>query len=246
MLQDRFAALVHTLAVEAVGGPELSDATVCILPDGAHFAVVVAPVCKNTVAAIRISAKAGDIPAFASMHGFRFTAQPGTPAHALVGLLMDELNTPRCGRKTVLTGYAEALLIHVLRRATEQGVAETGLFAGLADPQLARVLTLMHDQPDKAWRTADLADQAGMSRSAFMARFRDVVGATPMAYLRNWRVSRAMLALDQGARVSDVARRLGYRSDDAFARAFRQVTGQLPSERRKARATQGARHPHGA
>ncbi|KAJ57040.1 hypothetical protein ACMU_00685 [Actibacterium mucosum KCTC 23349] len=246
MQQDRLASLVQSLSVEAVGGPELQGAKVCILPDGAHFAVVVASTCPKTVAAIRVNTRAGDVCPLASMQGFRFTATPDTPAFALVGLLVDELKTTRCGRQTVLTGYAEALLIHLLRRATEEGVAETGLFAGLADPQLARVLTLMHDRPDLAWRTEALAEEAGMSRSAFMARFRDVVGVSPMTYLRNWRLSRAAIELDHGARVSEVARRLGYRSDDAFTRAFRQATGQLPSARRKSRAAQGTRHPQGA
>lgn len=243
MGQDRFATLVQSLEVDAVGEGALPGATLCVLSSDKGFALVVAPVCPATVAAIRVSPQAENVSVFASMTGFKFAVTPGEPAHALVGLLLEELNTPRCGRQTVLKGYAEALLIHVLRRATELGVAETGLFAGLADPQLARVLTLMHDQPHVAWRTGDLADQAGMSRSAFMAKFRDVVGMTPMHYLRNWRLSQAAQALDKGARVSEVARRLGYRSDDAFARAFRQSTGMLPSTRRKAGMAQGARHP---
>jgi len=39
-------------------------------------------------------------------------------------------------------------------------------------------------RPARGWTVADLAAEAGMSRSAFCARFRRVVGLPPMRYAR--------------------------------------------------------------
>ena len=54
-----------------------------------------------------------------------------------------------------------------------------GLLTGLADPQLSRTLTALHEAPGEPWSLAQMAQQAGMSRSAFAARFKAVVGDTP-------------------------------------------------------------------
>ena len=94
---------------------------------------------------------------------------------------------------------------------------------------LARAIVAMHDRPDKDWSTDALADEAGMSRSSFMDRFRSVVGQTPMAYLRGWRMAPAQADLTQGARGSEMARCYGYRNGDAFTKAYQGQFGQAPS-----------------
>jgi AraC-like DNA-binding protein len=57
-----------------------------------------------------------------------------------------------------------------------------------------------------------------MSRSAFAARFTDLVGEPAMHYLTKWRMQAARLA-DRGG--CHVAARLGYRSEGPFSRAFK-------------------------
>jgi AraC-like DNA-binding protein len=73
-----------------------------------------------------------------------------------------------------------------------------------------------------------------MSRSAFAARFTALVGEPAMQYLTRWRMH---LALDQlaggDATVAELADRLGYRSEAAFARAFKRVIGSPPGAVRR-------------
>jgi AraC-like DNA-binding protein len=95
----------------------------------------------------------------------------------------------------------------------------------------------MHRRPDEAWTVGSLASEVTMSRSAFAARFTELVGEPAMHYLARWRMHVALAALrDDGAAVGELARRLGYRSEAAFARAFKRVTGTPPGAVKRARA----------
>jgi AraC-like DNA-binding protein len=68
-----------------------------------------------------------------------------------------------------------------------------------------------------------------MSRSAFADRFTKVVGEPVMQYLTTWRMNLALDALQsEQATAAQLARRLGYRSEAAFARAFKRVVGLPP------------------
>ena len=53
-----------------------------------------------------------------------------------------------------------------------------------------------------------------MSRSAFAARFTELVGEPAMQYVTRWRMHVALNALkDERATVAELASRLGYRSE---------------------------------
>ena len=152
---------------------------------------------------------------------------------ALTNLLCEELARPRCGAPSLLGGYVEALVVHVLRAAIAAHSEGVGLLGGLADLRLARAIVAIHEDPSAALTVEQLADHAGMSRSGFMERFRAVVGQTPMAYLRHWRLDQAREDLGRGDRATEVARRYGYQNADAFGRAFLARYGVPPGEWRK-------------
>lgn len=157
---------------------------------------------------------------------------PGDRLYGLTQMLVMESESPRCGAAALLSSYVEGLMVHLLREAIGGRPAGTGLLAGLAEPRLARAIVAMQKDPARLWTAETLADEAGMSRSSFMERFRAAVGQTPMAYLRGWRMVQAQGDLAAGARVAEVARRYGYRNADAFSRAFRAQQGQVPSAAR--------------
>ena len=75
------------------------------------------------------------------------------------------------------------------------------------------------------------AEAAGMSRSAFAARFKELLGQTPLEYVTEWRMQKAMQLLQQrDKKLIDVARSVGYESDAAFSKAFKRVVGANPGE----------------
>ncbi|QDZ10300.1 AraC family transcriptional regulator [Devosia ginsengisoli] len=152
-----------------------------------------------------------------------------------LGLIAREASAMRPGGETVMTRLADILVIQAIRawlaRAPE---ANLGWLAALRDRQIGRTLALMHRQPDRDWSLVDLAGEAGMSRSAFSARFTELVGQPAAQYLAQWRLHLARAQLLEGREaVGAVARRAGYQSEAAFGRAFKQFFGVPPGAARK-------------
>ncbi|MEU4706513.1 AraC family transcriptional regulator [Nocardia salmonicida] len=103
------------------------------------------------------------------------------------------------------------------------------------EPGIAEAVAAMHADPGQEWTVEGLAKIALASRSGFAARFQAATGLTPGRYLTQLRIERAQLLLtDHDVPVGTVARRLGYRSETAFGRAFRRQTGRTPSDWRRA------------
>jgi len=106
--------------------------------------------------------------------------------------------------------------------------------SGLRDDRIARALALIHSRPAGAWTVDDLARHAGMSRSRFHRRFRELVGETPARYLVSWRMERAAALLgDERLSVAEVGQKVGYSAEDSFVRAFRRVHDCSPSQFRR-------------
>lgn len=153
----------------------------------------------------------------------------GDPETAsLIRLLKAEIENRRCGSGTVLDRLAEVLMVRLLRALIERGASDPGLLGGLADPRLSRAIVAIHEDPGRAWRNEDLAAIAGLSLSRFAELFAAVVGATPMAYLRRWRMTLARQDIERGDRIQAVAQRYGYGSSEALNRSFRRQHGKSP------------------
>jgi AraC-like DNA-binding protein len=168
----------------------------------------------------------------------RVDAGSGPEAEAMQGtlrLLAAEARVPRPGGAAVVTRLADILVIQILRAWIETAPgAEAGWLGALRDPKIGEALRLMHAEPARDWTVASLARELAMSRSSFAARFTDLVGEPAVAYLTRWRMQVAATALrEDGAGVAELAGALGYRSEAAFARAFKRVVGVPPGAVRR-------------
>lgn len=148
----------------------------------------------------------------------------------LIQLVADEARATRPGREVVLERLLEVLLIEAFR-GTGGITAPPGLLRGLCDPHLSIALRALHADPAWQWTVGVLARAAGLSRSAFFARFEREVGRSPMAYLTGWRMSLAKDRLRRGdGSLSEIGAALGYGSASAFNTAFAREVGQPPGQ----------------
>jgi AraC-like DNA-binding protein len=150
-------------------------------------------------------------------------------------LMAVEARELRPGGEAVITRLGDILVIQAIRSwiASDPG-ARTGWLGALQDRQIGQAISLIHRDPARDWTVASLADELAMSRSAFAARFTALVGEPAMQYVTRWRMHVGLSALkEEGATVGELAHRLGYRSEAAFARAFKRVIGVPPGAVKK-------------
>jgi len=143
----------------------------------------------------------------------------------------DEATSDRPGRSLVLDRLLELLLVEVIRNSGLHGCeSRLGLLAGLSDHRIAAALNALHADITRSWTIAQLADIAGMSRSAFAERFCRTIGLPPIDYLSQWRmaIARDMLRLGEHC-LADIAFACGYQSASAFSTAFARTVGCPPS-----------------
>jgi AraC-like DNA-binding protein len=150
--------------------------------------------------------------------------------------LLSEATSGKVGRAILLSKMAEALFIETLRRYMEHLPPEqTGWLAGARDPVVGTALALLHRKPCHPWTIAELASEAGASRSVLAERFAGLLGEPPLAYLARWRLQLAARKLQTTQQtIVQVASDVGYESEAAFNRAFKREFGLPPAQYRKA------------
>lgn len=152
----------------------------------------------------------------------------------LVPLILSESASPGAGSSIVLARLADLLFVHALRLwVSTAGKSSCGLRA-VADPAIGAALRLMHARPAEPWTVEQLASSVAMSRSAFAARFTELVGEPPLQYLARWRMTIAAQRLrDDDAPIADVAQAVGYANPVAFSKAFARTQGIGPGTFRR-------------
>jgi AraC-like DNA-binding protein len=167
------------------------------------------------------------------------TRPPDGPAATWVRTSIEyalALSDDSAGRDPAWTKLPEVLFTEVLRlHLSTAPAAEQGWIGALHDPVLAPALAQLHAAPERRWTVEELARVSSVSRSLLDERFRQVLGRSPIRYLAGWRMHLAgelLASTDLG--VAQIARRVGYDSEEAFSRAFKRAFGSPPSAWRSA------------
>jgi len=139
------------------------------------------------------------------------------------------------GTSIVVSRLADILFIQAIRAYAQSAGEEAGGWLGaLGDARLAPAFRAIHARVEHGWTVEELAGLTSMSRSTFAARFRSRVGLTPLDYVARWRMFRAgaMLRRNQSS-VAEIAYKVGYENESAFAKAFKRITGVTPGTYRR-------------
>ena len=161
-------------------------------------------------------------------------ARPQGWLDSILRLAAEDVQTARPGGTLLLKRLSEVLFVQGVRAWHREGGARHGLLAAIADRHVGRSLRAIHERAEERWTVDALAREAGLSRTVFAERFRELVGQSPMHYVTAWRMQRARLLLKESDfSIDRIAFEVGYRSPAAFARVFRRTTGQSPGSVRR-------------
>ena len=168
------------------------------------------------------------LPAVIVLRGARGPALEGLEVARRMILI--EMQAPSQGSAVMIARILDLLFIQILRAWAAGPDVEPNWLAGALDPQIGPALRAIHRAPDRPWSVEELARACCLSRSAFAARFVTRVGSPPATYLARVRLDvAAQLLRETSLPVNHVADRVGYTSEAAFSRAFKQHYGQPPA-----------------
>src|ERR1700746_3739117 len=105
---------------------------------------------------------------------------------------------------------------------------------GLGPARLRRVTELVHARIEDELSLDEMAESAGLSTAHFSQMFRKSTGESPHRFVLRHRVERAKEMLRRAEnRVLDVAVACGFKTQQHFARVFRQLCGTSPTQYRQ-------------
>lgn len=164
------------------------------------------------------------------------TARPGTGAQlaSLVSLMRQESAVENLGGRAMLNALSIAMFALALRLASESAAAPVGLLALAGHPRLAPALTAIFQQPERAWTLPELARLCHMSRATLARQFQETLGRSASDLLTDVRMTLAANELKKpSVSTAAVADMVGYQSEAAFQRAFKQHMGMTPAQWRR-------------
>jgi AraC-like DNA-binding protein len=167
---------------------------------------------------------------------FRMDRGNSSAMQTILHILAVESQAGSMGSSVVISRLADILFVQAIRAyAGKAGSRGAGWLKGIGDGQLRSALSAMHEAVERRWTVASLASTAGMSRSSFAARFKEVLGESPLEYLTRWRMYRAAQLLREGdLKVAKIASLVGYESDGAFNKTFKRAMETTPGAYRTA------------
>src|SRR5262249_9295853 len=156
---------------------------------------------------------------------------------AIVQLVQTEASANRLAATMMITRCSELLFLQAVRAyLSSAGDGHVGWYSALKDPQIGQALVFIQRQPGESWTVESLARRVSLSRSAFSAKFTQLVGEPPMQYLTRVRLTKAAALLrTRPATLVEVALSVGYDSEVAFSKTFKRYFGMAPGAYRQAR-----------
>ena len=103
--------------------------------------------------------------------------------------------------------------------------------------RIKRMLQFIHDHLEEELNTAAIAASTSISESECLRCFRNTIGTTPIQYLRQYRIRKAVQLLrNTQMAVADICAQCGFQNVSYFTKTFREMMGCAPGEfRRKQR-----------
>lgn len=116
----------------------------------------------------------------------------------------------------------------------EPGGRELTRYGSQQTARIQEIHALLTEHLDRRYTIEELSHRYLLNTSTLKEVFKAVYGLPIATYMKEYRVRRAMeLLRESGGSIAAIAAAVGYESQGKFTRAFKDVTGQLPTEYRR-------------
>ena len=152
----------------------------------------------------------------------------------LLQMLKQEAQEPSPGSKIVAEHLSAALFSMLIRAWVMETQWPGNILKLLTEPRLFPATQHLLNHPEKVLSLTEMAGLCHMSRATFIRLFKHVTGQSPAALMTSIRLMQAVkLLASPKFSVSAIGQMVGYASEPAFHRAFKQKMGMSPGELRR-------------
>ena len=149
--------------------------------------------------------------------------------------VLKQINLPiYCTRFTagLIRLKLQELLLYL--EGLESGGRELTRYGSQQTARRREIHALLTEHLDRRYTIEELSHRYLLNTSTLKEVFKAVYGLPIATYMKEYRVRRAMeLLRESGGSIAAIAAAVGYESQGKFTRAFKDVTGQLPTEYRR-------------
>ena len=139
---------------------------------------------------------------------------------------------PEMRRLPYLRLKLQELLLYL--EGLESGGRELTRYGSQQTARIQEIHALLTEHLDRRYTIEELSHRYLLNTSTLKEVFKAVYGLPIATYMKEYRVRRAMeLLRESGGSIAAIAAAVGYESQGKFTRAFKDVTGQLPTEYRR-------------
>lgn len=154
----------------------------------------------------------------------------------MVGMMRRESAEAEPGAHSIVSALSTALFTMLLRAHLAQQPSKTDVLALLAHPRLGASIIAMLERPAEKWTIEMLAQQSAMSRATYARAFGALTDDSPMTLLTRIRMQLAGTLLVRTTKsIAEIADDVGYQSESAFSKKFKDTYGAGPGAYRQAR-----------
>lgn len=152
----------------------------------------------------------------------------------ILALIDTETSSETPGSLALISRLTEVVFIQALRIYSETSKNNLNFLQLTQDPQLSKAISAIHNRYFSKWTLETLAQEAGMSRTSFSSKFKEISKMTPLDYVTFYRldVSKRLL-LETDNTVAEISEKVGYSSNEYFQKLFKKSIGMTPSAFRK-------------
>lgn len=150
----------------------------------------------------------------------------------VMGLLREVIQAyerPQPFRELLIKGLLCQALYHLLLKEEKHSLKSVSDY--INEERKKKILGFLEDNYQNPLTLDDMASSVSLSREQFCRFFKKSFRSTPVQYLNNYRINRAVTLLQEtGMSVTDIAVRTGFDNSNYFAVSFKKATGMTPTQ----------------